>query len=269
MARLTDREIDLIQRSRVPFIGAQDEFSSQDVAAHKALTGMDQGQKGWLSLGADLAALLRYAKVKLFGPLMDHLHYRRTVAELEALDDHQLADIGLYRGAIEGIAQRSQAAQVKPEVEVPGIILRLQYLVMWTSAVRQLQSLNDRMLEDIGINRADIQHHAALLISRRLGMATPARRAQTQRSFSLSRWLERRRTVKELSGLNDRMLEDIGLDRNNLARSVDRYLDRVHAEKVRKSKIPHSTRQVMAELQRKALQDLETISKEAAFQRAA
>jgi uncharacterized protein YjiS (DUF1127 family) len=93
----------------------------------------------------------------------------------------------------------------------------VQWLLRTGQAIetrRQLAEMDDRMLQDIGISRAD-----ALVEAERsswdLGPRCPARPSSLSRSARLRRWsreaIRRHRTRKHLAELDARALKDIGL----------------------------------------------------------
>ena len=87
--------------------------------------------------------------------------YKQTVRELSRLDERELADLGVGRGQIHVTARRALGL---PESEAPGRLARLRLHLADARArrrtARQLATLDNRMLHDIGINRGDI--HAYL-----------------------------------------------------------------------------------------------------------
>jgi uncharacterized protein YjiS (DUF1127 family) len=85
-------------------------------------------------------------------------------------------------------------------------------------AIRDLESINDFLLRDIGIDRSRIEEIAR-------GMAaepTPAMRPAFGPFAAVRRWLIQRRTVNELSRLDDRVLADIGIVRSEIPSLVAR-----------------------------------------------
>jgi uncharacterized protein YjiS (DUF1127 family) len=86
------------------------------------------------------------------------------------------------------------------------------------AAVRELESLDDRMLADIGITREQIRAltHAAphVAAQERGAMLVDFVRARLVEPFK--RWRARSRTRQELSALDDAMLRDIGIERGQI-----------------------------------------------------
>jgi uncharacterized protein YjiS (DUF1127 family) len=84
--------------------------------------------------------------------IRQHRVRRQTIAELSQLDDKMLSDIGVVRGNIETIAQ-----QISRQPAAPSPWRKLaDVLAAWQAqreTTRQLSSLDDRILRDIGIER--------------------------------------------------------------------------------------------------------------------
>ena len=92
----------------------------------------------------------------------------------------------------------------------------LRPLRRW-AIIDRLERLDDRMLDDIGVRRYDIDAIAQSVASRQ----APGIGAAVGNLFaSLARivvaWSERRAAYRELSGLEDRMLTDIGITRSDI-----------------------------------------------------
>lgn len=91
--------------------------------------------------------------------------------------------------------------------------------------LRALSRLDDRLLRDIGLARADIEATAAFCCSE-----TPA--SGNAAWYGLSAWAERetrrRRTEQELSALSDAMLADIGIERAEIPAIAAAVADRRH-----------------------------------------
>lgn len=84
--------------------------------------------------------------------------YRQTVAELRMLDDRALQDIGLTRVdlAASAVACCESAAPVK-EFWGTKLVALLKHWAVERETMRQLSSLDDRMLRDIGFERKDLR----------------------------------------------------------------------------------------------------------------
>lgn len=79
--------------------------------------------------------------------------------------------------------------------------------------LKALGQLDDRLLSDIGISRAEIAAAAALCCKEE-AVAKPS--AWNKLAGWLRREASRRRTVSELSAMSDEMLTDIGIDRADI-----------------------------------------------------
>ncbi len=80
---------------------------------------------------------------------------RRTLAALENLDDRVLRDIGVERGDIGRIAlESSQAAHPHPAGWLQRLKAELKRAAIRRQTIAQLAALDDRLLRDIGVERA-------------------------------------------------------------------------------------------------------------------
>ncbi len=83
---------------------------------------------------------------------------RRTVRELERLDGHMLADIGLARGDIHRVAADASGTPVLTNMPIWAAWLsQLQRASARAGLVRSLHRLPDHVLKDIGIPRGEIE----------------------------------------------------------------------------------------------------------------
>ena len=116
------------------------------------------------------AALIRQAVTKtvsflgatVFAPLAVLVHRHALTVELNKLDDRLLADIGLHRGAIQNLAHDAvpmPSSRIASETSRFVETRVLAPVVVWLhrrSLASQLNALDDRLLADIGLLRADI-----------------------------------------------------------------------------------------------------------------
>src|SRR5262249_8290372 len=150
---------------------------------------------------------------------------RALVAELSALDDASLADIGLKRWEIAEAADRFSGPKGR---SFGWLVGRLSALALaraarsvsrWDNrqkAYQELMSLDENRLRDIGISRTEIP----ALISQ---MATGDHRVMPQ-SWTIEdelvrpfrQWNRSRATAKTLNAMDDRMLSDIGMVRGDI-----------------------------------------------------
>ncbi len=85
------------------------------------------------------------------------LAHRRTLAALEELDDRQLRDIGVERGDIGRISlESSQAAHPHPTGWLQRLRAELKRAAIRRQTISQLAALDDRLLRDIGVERATL-----------------------------------------------------------------------------------------------------------------
>ena len=97
--------------------------------------------------------------------------------------------------------------------------------------INQLQSLSDRMLEDIGLNRGQIVEVATRMAADSATDA-PHRAEPVALSFlaKVRKARVRRATIRELENLSDRVLSDIGISRGQIPAEVDRILEKRSAQ---------------------------------------
>jgi uncharacterized protein YjiS (DUF1127 family) len=148
-----------------------------------------------------------------------HLLERNAIArELAALSDRELADIGLHRGDIPAVAAQSATVPAGPNLLVAfGQMLYdllVAPVVLWSkrrAARAALDALDDRMLADIGLARAEI---ADVVRGMHKTVAYPA--VALDLVAPIAAWNRARQTAKQLYKLEDRMLLDIGVVRGDI-----------------------------------------------------
>jgi uncharacterized protein YjiS (DUF1127 family) len=148
-----------------------------------------------------------------------HVLERNAIArELSALSDRELADIGLHRGDIPAVAAQSVTVPAGPNLFAAfGRMLHdllVAPVVLWNKrrvAYSALNALDNRMLADIGIARAEIgdvvkgMHKAVSYPAVSLDLVAP-----------IAAWNRARQTANQLYKLEDRMLLDIGVVRGDI-----------------------------------------------------
>jgi uncharacterized protein YjiS (DUF1127 family) len=140
---------------------------------------------------------------------------RRAIADrLERLDDRMLQDIGVARFEIDAIAESAASRQAPSAGTALGNLFAVlaKSLAAWgerRTAYRELSALDDRMLSDIGITRADIPAVVA-------GMTAGAHADGTDPLDAVRRWARSRAAAQDLNALDNRTLDDIGMVRGDI-----------------------------------------------------
>lgn len=97
--------------------------------------------------------------------------------------------------------------------------------------VKQLQSLSDRMLDDIGLRRDQIDGVATMLAARPVAGAPHSSTSIARTLLAKARRSRlRRATIRELEQLSDRVLSDIGMSRGQIPAAVERILEKQSAQ---------------------------------------
>lgn len=138
-----------------------------------------------------------------------------VVRELSGLDDRMLADIGVARWQIDEIADQAAGNSKRSLLSALAGTLAAPF-VRWfrrNEAYRQLASLDDRMLSDIGLNRGDIP---ALVKSWDGEPVSWVAEEEAPLLRGLRQWNRGRATAKALHALDNHMLDDIGLVRGDI-----------------------------------------------------
>ncbi|MBX6323320.1 MAG: DUF1127 domain-containing protein [Rhodospirillaceae bacterium] len=136
---------------------------------------------------------------------------RAAVArELRELDARTLSDIGVDPWRIDEVARRV-VAEERAGQPTTGAVLRqlLRRPLAWLErrrAYNELMALDDRLLRDIGINRADIHR---IVYGAPEPEAAPAEDRHDVLQ-AIRQWNRSRATARTLRGLDARTLDDIG-----------------------------------------------------------
>ena len=107
-------------------------------------------------------------------------HKRAAYRSLMALDDRMLADIGLTRSDIPQLVDAMRGPLATPAVDgsfETEVVLPLKQWNLWRVAHKQLNQLDNRMLNDIGFVRGDIDWVADELAARAVTDAANANSA--------------------------------------------------------------------------------------------
>lgn len=189
------------------------------------------------STGAQTPAVTReigFAAFARFGKALTNTArriYARTQLENElyGLDDRSLNDIGVGRGSIPALAREAVPAGEDSDLfaEFSRLVVNgvMRPVIDWNrrrKARATLSALDDRLLADIGLARYEIDAHVARLsgaINGPLPAAVVAMEVDV--TAPLKAWSAARATVKELSRLTDRQLQDIGVIRGDISVLAD------------------------------------------------
>jgi uncharacterized protein YjiS (DUF1127 family) len=133
------------------------------------------------------------------------------VVRLSTLDERMLADIGVNRSDIDAVAERGAGPRQAGSLAILSALLHdlvvepVRAHFRRESAGRDLMRLDDRLLRDIGLTRAD-------LYRLRTGQAE---QVVTEQPSTTSRQIQRE-AARTLHALDDRMLADIGVVRGHI-----------------------------------------------------
>ena len=161
------------------------------------------------------------------------------VHRLDRLDDRILDDIGIARWEIPAVADRvaGRSAQRLSTAVARMASALAGGLKVWMerrTATRELMALDDRMLRDIGISRSDIPEIVATF-----GRIAPESDVSNADPLeSLRQWARRRATAKDLSSLDNRTLNDIGMVRGD----IDWVAEELAFRSLRPANSNHATR---------------------------
>jgi uncharacterized protein YjiS (DUF1127 family) len=174
------------------------------------------------------AALTGFARIAAFGRALagryTHAAVKaQVVRDLSRLSDRMLADVGLNRGDVAAVAALTANETVRLERSLAGEIGSFLYDLILRPVVRMarkrhayatLMALDDRMLNDIGIDRGDIPAFVKGLSGDRPAEQTSAETVETTPTFGV--WNRYRATARELGQLDNHMLADIGMVRGDI-----------------------------------------------------
>lgn len=162
-------------------------------------------------------ALTVFAK-HVINSLRRTVEFSAIARELNALTDRELADIGISRSDVPGVAERSVTVPAGPSLFAAfGQMLHdlvIAPVVVWNKrriAFASLNALDNRMLADIGVARAEIpdvvkgMHKSVSYPALSLDLVAP-----------IAAWNRARQTANQLYKLEDRMLADIGVVRGEI-----------------------------------------------------
>ena len=142
MSRLSEKEIDVIRQARAA--------SQRDASRPTDSGAAARGNRG-NGLAERLAVFRDFVR-----PFLDAAANRRVMSHLRQMDDRMLRDIGIERGALYGLSSDLPRAAPAETVEKTGVFARIVAFFRRRDTLQQLRSLDDRILEDIGLNRATL-----------------------------------------------------------------------------------------------------------------
>lgn len=162
-------------------------------------------------------ALTVFAK-QVINSLRRTLERNAIARQLSALTDRELADIGLTRGDIAAVSDQSVTIPAGPSLAAAfGQMLHdlvVAPVVLWNKrrvAYSALNALDNRMLADIGVARAEI---ADVVKGMHRSVSYPA--VSLDLVAPIAAWNRARQTANQLYKLEDRMLVDIGVVRGDI-----------------------------------------------------
>ncbi len=219
MSRLTGREMEEIRRvKRAAQEEAREEFS-QVRPADDVDTRQTAASARILSLlahysgVADIAWMVRHRVVL---PLRQRIERRRAIAQLRALDDRALRDIGIERGQIAMVVEGVETETPRPPRPAVGPFAALRHWRFRRRTINTLTSLDDRLLADIGLARWQIPDFVRGLdgagASGRSAGETAAQRIRKAKNpiRVLRQWNLSRRAANDMAHLDPEAMADLG-----------------------------------------------------------
>jgi len=129
--------------------------------------------------------------------------------ELARLDDRMLADIGMKRFEVETVADKASRNTVPSLGDL--VVQYLSTAGKRRELRRELNALDDRMLADIGISRADIP-----AVVEAIGAQPASDEGEFDPIASIRVWNRSRETARTLASMDDRQLSDMGFVRGDI-----------------------------------------------------
>jgi uncharacterized protein YjiS (DUF1127 family) len=222
MSRLTEREIEEIRRvKRAVEEEAREEFSQVHLAddvdtRHPALAATLLSLVAVVARYSGLAEIAWMVRHEVVLPLRRRIHARRAMAQLHGLDDRALRDIGIERGQIETVVEGTKVETPRtPRPEV-GPIAALRRWIVRRRTINTLSTLDDRLLEDIGLVRSHIPAFVLdldkAMLSGRIEGSTAAQKILGAASAlrSPGQWNPSRRAAGDMTRLDPDALADLG-----------------------------------------------------------
>jgi uncharacterized protein YjiS (DUF1127 family) len=145
---------------------------------------------------------------------------RAIIDQFSAMDERMLSDIGIARGEIGEVATKSFGettglARAIVKFAADAVLAPLADWYGRRATYRELMRLDDHLLRDIGLTRAEIP---ALIEGKSRAVAATEIRAAAIVDVArpVRRWNRRRASAKTLHRLDNRMLSDIGFVRGDI-----------------------------------------------------
>ncbi len=128
------------------------------------------------TLTRSTAALARWSGVTALVSALTRAQQRRhTIAELHGLSDAMLADIGIERADIAAAATTATGPQASHRSIWHVLAQRVQRSYRLRRTLSELSTLSDKMLDDIGLDRANLHEVAeALVDGKTVAAASPS-----------------------------------------------------------------------------------------------
>lgn len=135
---------------------------------------------------------------------------------------------GMARQAFQAIGRAARSIGID---EVKAMFVNSNLVRSWRCrrTIAQLNQLSDRMLADIGLTRSQIVEVATLLSAPADGTRRKSKLAQQSIYVRMRLAQQRRKTIRELEQLPDRILSDIGISRGRIPAAVDEILEKRNA----------------------------------------
>ena len=219
MARLTEREVDLIQRARrenpkVKPASAQQLIEEAQRPRAEYMAAKIRHGLQIVARTTGLAAAARAVDAGIVHPVRQGLVHRRTVNELRRLDDHLLQDVGLTRDAIENFGSHMAETRLPAPQSRPSLWARLGSWWRRRVTISKLEALDDRMLADIGLTRGTIIQAVDALAAATTPeeSAAPARSPMASHDTmdALRQWNLSRQAAAQMARLGPDVLGDLG-----------------------------------------------------------
>jgi uncharacterized protein YjiS (DUF1127 family) len=219
MSRLTGREMEEIRRvKRAAREEAREEFS-QVRPADDIDTRQTASAPTFLAALAHYSGLAEIAWMVRHGvvlPIRRRLEKRQVMAELRALNDRALRDIGIERGQIELVVDAMKIEAPRSPRPAVGPFAALRRWRYRRRTINALAALDDRLLDDIGLVRANIGEFVRsvdkAVVSGRIEGRTAAQKIRHVKTplDALRQWDLSRRAASDMARLDPEALADLG-----------------------------------------------------------